>query len=84
MIGIGIATAAAGIIVVPSLLAPVVVSLGQQSGLIVPLIAAHLLVFYFTIMANVTPPVGLASFAAAVSRRRSDPHGLCSLFLSIA
>ena len=65
MIGIGIATAAAGIIVVPSLLAPVVVSLGQQNGLIVPQIAVHLLVFYFGIMADVTPPVGLASFAAA-------------------
>jgi TRAP-type uncharacterized transport system fused permease subunit len=58
MIGIGIATAPAGIIAVPSLLAQVVVSLGQQNGLIVPLIAVHLFVFYFGIMADVTPPVG--------------------------
>jgi hypothetical protein len=43
----------------------VVVTLGAQQGLIVPLIAAHLFVFYFGIMADVTPPVGLASFAAA-------------------
>jgi hypothetical protein len=50
---------------VSSLLAPVIVSLGQQNGLIVPLIAVHLFVFYFGIMADVTPPVGLASFAAA-------------------
>ena len=35
------------------------------TGLIVPLIAVHLFVFYFGIMADVTPPVGLASFAAA-------------------
>ena len=46
-------------------MAPVVVALGAQSGLIVPLIAVHLFVFYFGIMADVTPPVGLASFAAA-------------------
>ncbi|MCJ8300458.1 MAG: DUF3394 domain-containing protein, partial [Pseudomonadales bacterium] len=55
----------ANYIVVSSLLAPVIVSLGQDAGLIVPLIAVHLFVFYFGIMADVTPPVGLASFAAA-------------------
>ena len=55
----------ANYIVVSALLAPVIVTLGQQNGLIVPLIAAHLFVFYFGIMADVTPPVGLASFAAA-------------------
>ena len=55
----------ANYIVVSALLAPVIVTLGQQNGLIVPLIAVHLFVFYFGIMADVTPPVGLASFAAA-------------------
>jgi hypothetical protein len=55
----------ANYIVVATLMAPVVVELGAQSGLIVPLIAVHLFVFYFGIMADVTPPVGLASFAAA-------------------
>ncbi len=52
-------------IVVSALMAPVILLLGQQNGLIVPLIAVHLFVFYFGIMADVTPPVGLASFAAA-------------------
>lgn len=46
-------------------MAPVVVELGAQSGLIVPLIAIHMFVFYFGIMADVTPPVGLAAYAAA-------------------
>ncbi|MEH6576933.1 MAG: TRAP transporter permease [Amphritea sp.] len=64
ILGMGLPTTA-NYIVVSSLLAPVVVSLGQESGLIVPLIAVHLFVFYFGIMADVTPPVGLASFAAA-------------------
>lgn len=64
ILGMGLPTTA-NYIVVSSLLAPVVVSLGQEGGLIVPLIAVHLFVFYFGIMADVTPPVGLASFAAA-------------------
>jgi hypothetical protein len=53
-------------------MAPVVVELGAQSGLIVPLIAVHLFVFYFGLMADVTPPVGLASFAAAAIAKH-DP-----------
>ena len=64
ILGMGLPTTA-NYIVVSALLAPVVVSLGQQNGLIVPLIAVHMFVFYFGIMADVTPPVGLASFAAA-------------------
>ncbi|MEM8698551.1 MAG: DUF3394 domain-containing protein, partial [Pseudomonadota bacterium] len=32
---------------------------------VVPLVAAHLFVFYFGILADDTPPVGLAAFAAA-------------------
>ena len=46
-------------------MAPVIVNLAAQNGLIVPLIAAHLFVFYFGILADDTPPVGLAAFAAA-------------------
>src|SRR5690606_37060959 len=46
-------------------MAPVVVTVGAQSGLIVPLIAVHMFVFYFGILADDTPPVGLAAFAAA-------------------
>jgi len=50
----------------------VIVELGAQNDLLIPLIAAHLFVFYFGIMADVTPPVGLASFAAAAVAR-ADP-----------
>ena len=64
ILGMGLPTTA-NYIVVSSLLASVIVEVGQQNGLIVPLIAVHLFVFYFGIMADVTPPVGLASFAAA-------------------
>ena len=71
VLGMGLPTTA-NYIVVSTLMAPVVVELGAQSGLIVPLIAVHLFVFYFGLMADVTPPVGLASFAAAAIAR-SDP-----------
>lgn len=64
ILGMGLPTTA-NYIVVSSLMAPVVVELAGQSGLVVPLIAVHMFVFYFGIMADVTPPVGLASFAAA-------------------
>ncbi len=71
ILGMGLPTTA-NYIVVSTLMAPVVVELGAQSGLIVPLIAVHMFVFYFGLMADVTPPVGLASFAAAAIAR-SDP-----------
>ena len=64
ILGMGLPTTA-NYIVVSSLMAGVVVELGASHGLIVPLIAVHLFVFYFGIMADVTPPVGLASFAAS-------------------
>ncbi len=64
VLGMGLPTTA-NYIVVSSLMAGVIVELGVQSGLVIPLVAVHLFVFYFGIMADVTPPVGLASFAAA-------------------
>lgn len=64
LLGMGLPTTA-NYIVVSSLMAPVIVQLGAQSGLIVPLIAVHLFVFYFGILADDTPPVGLAAYAAA-------------------
>jgi TRAP transporter 4TM/12TM fusion protein len=83
ILGMGLPTTA-NYIVVSSLLAPVIVTLGQQSGLIVPLIAVHLFVFYFGIMADVTPPVGLASFAAAaVSGGDPIKTGFVAFFYSL-
>ncbi len=71
ILGMGLPTTA-NYIVVSTLMAPVVVELGAQQGLLVPLIAVHLFVFYFGLMADVTPPVGLASYAAA-GIAKSDP-----------
>ncbi len=83
ILGMGLPTTA-NYIVVSTLMAPVVVELGAQSGLIVPLIAVHLFVFYFGIMADVTPPVGLASFAAAaISRGDPIKTGITAFWYSL-
>lgn len=83
VLGMGLPTTA-NYIVVSSLMASVVVELGAQSGLIVPLIAIHMFVFYFGIMADVTPPVGLASFAAAaVSGGDPIKTGFTAFFYSM-
>ncbi|AGA34519.1 TRAP-type uncharacterized transport system, fused permease component [Thioalkalivibrio nitratireducens DSM 14787] len=71
VLGLGLPTTA-NYIIVATLMAPVIVDLAAQNDLLIPLIAAHLFVFYFGIMADVTPPVGLASFAAAAVAR-ADP-----------
>lgn len=71
ILGMGMPTTA-NYIVVSTLMAPVVVELGAESGLVVPLVAVHMFVFYFGLMADVTPPVGLASFAAAAIAK-ADP-----------
>lgn len=64
LIGMGLPTTAT-YIVMASLTAPAMVSLAGEQGLVLPLIAAHLFCFYFGILADDTPPVGLASYAAA-------------------
>ncbi|MGE0255172.1 MAG: TRAP transporter permease [Alphaproteobacteria bacterium] len=83
ILGMGLPTTA-NYIVVSSLMALVIVELGAQNGLVVPLIAAHLFVFYFGIMADVTPPVGLAAFAAsAISGADPIKTGFQAFFYEI-
>jgi TRAP transporter 4TM/12TM fusion protein len=64
IIGMGLPTTAT-YIVMASLTAPVIVEIGALHDFIVPLMAAHLFCFYFGILADDTPPVGLAAYAAA-------------------
>ncbi|MGQ0286645.1 TRAP transporter permease [Pasteurellaceae bacterium 22721_9_1] len=83
VLGMGLPTTA-NYIVVSSLMALVIVEVGKQNGLIVPLIAVHLFVFYFGIMADVTPPVGLASFAAAaISGGSPIKTGMTAFYYSL-
>jgi len=71
ILGMGLPTTA-NYIVVSSLMAPVVVEIAAGAGLVVPLIAVHLFVFYFGILADDTPPVGLAAFVGSAIAK-SDP-----------
>lgn len=64
VLGLGVPTTA-NYVLVATLMAPVIVELGAQNGLIIPLIAVHLFVFYYGLLGDVTPPVGLATFAGA-------------------
>jgi len=71
ILGMGLPTTA-NYIVMASLTAPALVTIAEWQGFEVPLIAAHLFVFYFGILADDTPPVGLAAYAASAIAK-SDP-----------
>lgn len=71
ILGLGLPTTA-NYIVMATLTAPIIYNLGQSFGYGFPLLAAHLFVFFFGILADDTPPVGLAAYAAAAIAR-SDP-----------
>ena len=76
IIGMGLPTTAT-YIVMASLTAPVIVEIGGYNDFIVPLMAAHLFCFYFGILADDTPPVGLAAYAAAaIAKSPAIPTGL--------
>ena len=82
LLGTGVPTTA-NYILVATLMAPVIVELGARSDLVIPLIGVHLFVFYFGIMADVTPPVGLASYAAsAISGADPNKTGLQATWYS--
>ncbi len=71
ILGMGLPTTA-NYIVMAALTAPVIMSLAGDAGYLIPAIAAHLFVFYFGILADDTPPVGMAAYAAA-GIARSNP-----------
>jgi TRAP transporter 4TM/12TM fusion protein len=64
ILGMGIPTIP-NYIITSSLVAPILLKMG------VPLIVSHMFVFYFGIMADLTPPVALAAFAAATIAKSS-------------
>lgn len=71
ILGMGLPTTA-NYIVMASLTVPVILQLGGDYGLVIPVIAAHLFCFFFGILADDTPPVGLAAYAASAIAK-SDP-----------
>lgn len=76
VLGMGLPTTAT-YIVMASLTAPIIVNVGNAYGLVVPIMAAHLFCFYFGILADDTPPVGLAAYAAsAIAQSEPIPTGI--------
>ena len=76
IIGMGLPTTAT-YIVMASLTAPAIVTIGGMQDFIVPSMAAHLFCFYFGILADDTPPVGLAAYAAAaIAKSPPIPTGI--------
>jgi len=76
LLGMGLPTTAT-YIVMASLTAPILVEVGVKYGIEIPLMAAHLFCFYFGILADDTPPVGLASYAAAaIAESEPIPTGI--------
>jgi hypothetical protein len=83
ILGMGLPTTA-NYLVVAALMAQVVVEVGGAAGYVFPLIAVHLYVFYYGLMADVTPPVGLASYAAAaISKADPIQTGIQAFFYSL-
>lgn len=83
LLGMGLPTTAT-YIVMASLTAPIIVQVGTAYGFFVPLIAAHLFCFYFGILADDTPPVGLAAYAAAaIAKSEPIPTGIQGFFYDL-
>ncbi len=83
ILGMGLPTTA-NYLVVATLMVPVIAKVGASVGLEVPLVAAHLFVFYFGLMADVTPPVALSAYAAAaISKGDPIKTGFIAFFYSI-
>ncbi len=83
LLGMGLPTTAT-YIVMASLTAPIIVQVSTSYGFFVPLIAAHLFCFYFGILADDTPPVGLAAYAAAaIAKSDPIPTGIQGFFYDL-
>ncbi|WP_213881572.1 TRAP transporter permease [Pseudomonas sp. dw_358] len=78
VLGMGIPTIP-NYIITSSIAAPALLELG------VPLLVSHLFVFYFGILADLTPPVALACFAAApIAREKGLTISLWAVRIAIA
>jgi len=71
ILGMGVPTTA-NYVIMATITAPMVLRTGRELGIVVPMIAAHMFVFYFGIIADITPPVALAAYAGSAIAK-SDP-----------
>ena len=75
ILGMGVPTTA-NYVIMATMAAPAILQFSEQAYWI-PMIAAHMFVFYFGIVADITPPVALAAFAGAgIARANPFKTGL--------
>ncbi|MDR1251784.1 MAG: TRAP transporter permease [Treponema sp.] len=83
ILGMGIPTTA-NYVIMATITAPMVMRAGSAAGIAVPLMAAHMFVFYFGIVADITPPVALAAYAgAAIAKANPIKTGVTATRLAI-
>jgi TRAP transporter 4TM/12TM fusion protein len=71
ILGMGVPTTA-NYVIMATICAPIVLRTAAELGIAVPVLSAHMFVFYFGIIADITPPVALAAYAGAAIAR-GDP-----------
>lgn len=84
ILGMGSPTTA-NYIITSTIALPAIIALNGQLDVAVPILAAHMFVFYFGIVADITPPVALAAFAASgISKGDPIKTGINASKLAIA
>jgi len=71
ILGMGVPTTA-NYVIMATICAPMIISTARVLNINVPILAAHMFVFYFGIVADITPPVALAAYAGAAIAK-ADP-----------
>ncbi|GHT60984.1 C4-dicarboxylate ABC transporter [Spirochaetia bacterium] len=83
ILGMGIPTTA-NYVIMATITAPIVMAMEISPGIKVPVLAAHMFVFYFGIVADITPPVALAAYAgAAIAKSNPIKTGITATRLAI-
>ena len=83
VLGMGVPTTA-NYVIMATITAPMLMRTGAGIGVTVPVLAAHMFVFYFGIIADITPPVALAAYAgAAIARSHPMRTGVTATRLAI-
>ena len=84
ILGMGIPTTA-NYVIMATITAPMVIRAGAEIGVAVPVLAAHMFVFYFGVLADITPPVALAAYAgAAIAKSNPIKTGVTATRLAVA
>lgn len=84
ILGMGSPTTA-NYIITSTIALPAIIALNDQLEVAIPILAAHMFVFYFGIVADITPPVALAAFAATgISKGDPIKTGVNASKLAIA